>query len=203
MLCGCGELSYQDKVDNFSVENLELKKGQIVFVGDSITEKYNLKEHYKDINLQVYNRGISGDTVDWLLNRIQVSAIDLLPSIIVLMIGSNDINYGRSAEEIANGYNNLLNFISTNLPNSKLYLLSIIPQNNKYSINAYQNNQTIIKTNQKIQNLATFYGYKYVNLYDELLDEKGFLDVNYSKDGLHLNKKGYKIWTALMKNVLV
>ena len=74
------DLTYDEKVLAFEKENVNLEKGQIVFVGDSITAKYNLDYHYPRCSLETYNRGISGDTTDWLLTRMQSSVFDISPS---------------------------------------------------------------------------------------------------------------------------
>ena len=195
-------MSYEEKVEAFVNENPNLKQGQIVFVGDSITAGYSLKSYYRDLKFETYNRGISGDTANWLLARMQVSVIDIAPSEIVLMIGTNDINGGKSAEEIAKDYERILEWIATDLPQTKVFCISIIPQNHEYSENAAENNERIKETNAKIEILATERGYQYINLYDELTDQEGFLKRNYSTDGLHLSSRGYRIWTNVMKSYL-
>ena len=195
-------LTYDQKVEAFIKENPSLEKGQIVFIGDSMTAKYKLNRYYKGLDLKTYNRGISGDTTDWLLSRLQPSLFDLNPSKVVLMIGTNDINYGKSSQEIANVYEIILQEIKENLPNAKIWCMSIIPQNTKHSENAPINNATIIETNQKIQALANTFGYTYVDIYNSLTDANGLLDKKYSTDGLHINTKGYNVWTNLMKNLI-
>lgn len=195
-------LTYEDKVTGFASENMGLKKGQIVFLGDSITAGYKLNLHYYDSPLETYNRGISGDTTDWMLARMQVSLFDIEPSKIVLMIGTNDINANKSAEEIASNYKAILNLILSNLPGAEVICVSIIPQNTKYSKDAAVNNMRIRETNSKIETLAGSYGYEYINLYDNLTDCDGLLKKGYSKDGLHLNFMGYMAWTKAMRDVL-
>ena len=195
-------LTYEEKVEAFALENSKLTSGQIVFIGDSITAGYNLERNYSDLSLEVYNRGISGDTSDWMLTRMQVSVLDIKPSKIVLMIGTNDINGGKSPEEIAQNYENILSLIALNLPDTEVFCVSVIPQNTKFSKNAAENNLLIQKTNEKIRGLVQEYGYEYVNLYDELVDADGLLKRGYSTDGLHLGRKGYDVWTRVMKPFL-
>ena len=195
-------MTYEEKVEAFALENSKLTSGQIVFIGDSITAGYNLKRNYSDLSLEVYNRGISGDTSDWILARMQVSVLDIKPSKIVLMIGTNDINGGKSPEEIAKNYENILSMIALNLPDAEVFCVSVIPQNTKFSENAAENNLLIQKTNEKIRGLVQEYGYEYVNLYDELVDTDGLLKRGYSTDGLHLGRKGYEVWTRVMKPFL-
>ena len=49
-----------------------------------------LDTYYTDMELNLYNRGISGDTTIDLKNRMDVSAFEIKPSVIVLMIGTNN-----------------------------------------------------------------------------------------------------------------
>ena len=196
-------VTYEEKLENFISENPSLEKNQIVFIGDSITAGYRLNRYYRNLNAETYNRGISGDTTDWMTARLQISLFDLAPSKIVLMIGTNDINGGKSADEIAANYENILCLIASNLPNTKVCCISIIPQNKEYSTEAPENNLRIQETNKKIELLSKSFGYEYVNLYDSLTDESGLLKRNCSSDGLHLNQKGYRIWTQAMKEFLI
>lgn len=195
-------MTYDEKVAGFASENSKLEKGQIVFIGDSITAGYKLNLHYFDSTLKTYNRGISGDTTDWMLSRIQVSLLDLEPSKIVLMIGTNDINANKSAEEIALNYDAILALISSKLPDAEVICISIIPQNTTYSDDAEENNLRIRQTNEKIEALSSSYGYEYINLYDNLTDDAGLLKQGYSRDGLHLNFRGYIAWTKALKDRL-
>lgn len=195
-------MTYEEKVAAFELENPTLKKGQIVFLGDSITARYKLGHSYSDLSLEVYNRGISGDTADWIIARMKVSVLDIEPSKVVLMIGTNDINGTKGADEIAQDYDNILGLLASNLPDTEVICVSIIPQNTKFSQNAAQNNLRIKQTNEKIRELAREYGYEYVNLYDELTDTDGLLRRSYSADGLHLGRKGYEVWTRVMKPFL-
>lgn len=197
-----GTKTYDEKVAAFANENSSLEKGQIVFLGDSITAGYRLGVHYRNSDLETYNRGISGDTTDWLLTRLQTSLFDLAPSKIVLMIGTNDINLGKRPEEIAKNYESILNLIASELPDAEVWCVSIIPQNNKYSAQTQENNRRIQETNREIERVASTYGYQYVNLYDRLTDKEGFLRRGYSTDGLHLNFWGYCVWTDVMKEHL-
>ena len=194
--------TYEEKVEAFAQENATLMQGQIVFIGDSMTARYKLNRYYGDLELAVYNRGISGDTATWLQTRLHTSLLELAPSKIVLMIGTNDINYGKSAQEIANDYENLLRLIRQDLPNAEIFCVSIIPQNTDYSQDALSNNARICESNEKIKALANSYKFEYIDLYGLLVDESGLLNGKYSADGLHLNNKGYAVWTGVIKERL-
>ena len=95
LLTGCSDnrdyaVIYQEKCEKFDSQNIKDFNCDIDFVGDSITEGYDVKSFYKEY--KVANRGISGDTTDMLLTRMDVSAFDLQPIVISLMIGTNNLD---------------------------------------------------------------------------------------------------------------
>ena len=197
---------YNNKVMSFGVQNANLSKGQIVFVGDSITDLYPLDDYYADLDLACYNRGIGGDTTSGVINRLQVSIFDLEPSKIVLMIGTNDVNGGVAFDKIISNYRIILDEIKKNQPTVELYFVSVIPQNEvlrgSNGFDVTKNNETIKNINKEIKNLCDEYGYTYVDMFLDLLDEEGYLHKDMSDDGLHLNSNGFEVWTLLLKPYL-
>ena len=197
---------YEIKCEAFGVQNANLAKGQIVFIGDSITDLYTLDTYYSDLPLAVYNRGIGGDTTQGVLNRLQGSLFDIAPSKIVLMIGTNDINGGSSDTEILDNYEAILLSVKEKLPSTEIYCMSVIPQNEKLeeytTLDISETTEKIKRINPLIESLATEYGATYVNLFPYLSDTNDRLIAEYSDDGLHLNAEGYEIWTSILKPYL-
>jgi lysophospholipase L1-like esterase len=198
---------YNNKVSAFSVENFNSSTGQIVFVGDSITDLYKLDSYYADLDLASYNRGIGGDTTQGVIERLNVSIFDIMPSKIVLMIGTNDVNGNVQNEKILSNYRIIFDEIKKNQPTVDVFVMSIIPQNKDIEkaagIDVTKNNKTIKYLNSEIKNLCGEYGYSFLEIYDLLLDEEGYLDKEYSDDGLHLNAAGFEIWTEVLKPYLM
>lgn len=197
---------YDQKCAAYAVQNTNLAKGQIVFIGDSITDLYILDNHYADLPLACYNRGIGGDTTHGVLQRLQVSLFDISPSVVVLMIGTNDINGGDSPEAILQRYGQILEQIYANLPDVTLYCMSVIPQNTDietYStIRIADTTPKILSVNTGIRALAADKGAVYLDLFSLLADENDHLIREYSDDGLHLNVAGLTVWTQLLKPYL-
>lgn len=200
------KLYYDSKCAAYAVQNQNLAKGQIVFIGDSITDLYILDDHYGDLPLAVYNRGISGDYTDGVLARLQVSVFDLAPSKVVLMIGTNDVNWGVSNDVILQRYEQIVDSIFATLPEVELYCMSIIPQNKQIetysSIRVEKTTQVIRQLNPQIKALAEEKGAIYLDLFSHLADENHHLIEAYSDDGLHLNVAGLEVWTGLLKPYL-
>ena len=197
---------YQNKVTSFGIQNENLSKGQIVFVGDSITDLCPLDDYYSDLDLACYNRGIGGDITLGVIDRLQVSIFDLNPSKIVLMIGTNDVDFGYPYEEIVSNYRNLLEKIKENQPTVDMYVMSVIPQNKDLEkssgLDVTKNNKTIQKLNLDIKKMCEEFGYTFVDIYPELIDEAGYLRKDCSDDGLHLNAGGFEIWANTLKPYL-
>ena len=200
---------WQMKYDSFKVQNANLSKGQIIFVGDSITDFYPLDDYYSDLNLATYNRGIGGDTTGGLLDRMQVSIFDLSPSKIVLMIGVNDVFGGRKSNEyVLDNYEEILTQISDNLPSAEVHCMSLLPVSldiQPYAPNydIAELNNRILQINTKIEELASGFGYDYHNLNQLVSCDGDSLKTQYTDDGLHLNSAGFEVWTNLLKPFLI
>ena len=196
---------YNNKVAAFSVENANYAKGQNVFIGDSITDLYHLDEYYSDLDKATYNRGIGGDTTIGVLDRLDVSLYQIAPSNIVLMIGINDINCGYLEDDIVARYTSILDNIKSNLPSSKLFVMSILPMHDSMPdyVDLDKNTAIIISINSKIKVLAEERSYQYMDLFSLVKDDNNRLIKAYSEDGIHLNDAGFRVWTDLVKPVLI
>ena len=197
---------YHNKVASFEIQNSNLSEGQIVFIGDSITDLYPLDSYYADLDRACYNRGIGGDTTQGVIDRLKVSIFDVNPSTIVLMIGTNDVDGGIPNDKIIENYKIILSEINKNQPMVELYFVSVIPKNKDLEgytdLDVDKNNKTILMINEEIQKLCNEFGCTYIDLHSNLLDENGYLRKNLSDDGIHLNANGFEIWTSLLKPYL-
>lgn len=197
---------YDNKVFSYIVQNTNLSQGQIIFIGDSITDFYHLDDHYADLPLAVYNRGIGGDTTFGVLNRLNVSLYNLKPSKVVLMIGINDINSGLMVNYIADNYSAILGDIKANLPDTRVLCMSVMPMNdtvlNYGAFDLDARNAEVVALNERIRALAEDKGYTYIDLFGAVADDNGKLIGEYSVDGLHLSAAGYAVWTSVVKPYL-
>jgi lysophospholipase L1-like esterase len=134
-------------------KKITLRKGDtVLFQGDSITDwgrdKNNsspndfgalghgypllaacplLKDH-PDKDLQIYNRGISGNKVFQLADRWSADCLDLKPNVLSILIGVNDYwhtltnGYTGTIETYRNDYKKLLDRTKQALPDVKLII---------------------------------------------------------------------------------
>ena len=66
------------------------KRPDILFVGDSITNWWDLSLYFSDLGY-VVNRGIGGDTTTNILRRSEADVFQLEPKTVVYMAGINDL----------------------------------------------------------------------------------------------------------------
>lgn len=177
----------------------------IVFFGDSITSGYKIEEFYPKNN--VINSGTSGDTTENLLERME-DVYKYNPSKVFILIGINDLNRGKSIDEITKNIQKIINNIKANRKYTKIYIESVYPINRNvfeekdYSFNEKINNDIIKELNNKIKILCKENKIQYIDVYNSLLDNDGNLKDIYTNEGLHLSDLGYfKVTTSLNKYI--
>jgi lysophospholipase L1-like esterase len=196
--------TYFARTNEFKIYNRFAKPGGIVFLGDSLTQRYPLNEFYPGLHL--YNRGIDGDTTEGVLKRLELSIFDLKPTMMVLQIGTNDLQVaGLSKENTISNIQLIVRNIQTTQPSIKIILVSLYPVNlsvdklvNKFIVGP-RNNQDIKTINEAIEKIQ---GVRFVNAYPHLLNEDKELNMQYTKEGLHLSLAGYAIITPLIRQAI-
>jgi len=172
----------------------------IVFLGDSITDEGEWSALFPA--LPVENRGIGGDTTLGVLNRLH-QVIVLQPSQIFLMIGTNDLCFGRSIPDTIANYRQILTRLHTELPNTKIYIQSVLPFNDAlFPSRSLRTNNNIKQLNTEINKLAQTYHDPYIDLTPAFSGPSGRLPAQYTTDGLHLNASGYLLWRDQIKDLV-
>jgi len=172
-------------------------KNPVVFLGDSITFFGNWDDLFPDSPVE--NRGIGGDSTRGVLNRLD-QVIAMRPAQIFLMIGTNDLCYGRPVPDIAVNYDRILRRFKTELPQTEVYVQSVLPFNDQiFPSRAYRTNANIRELNKEIRRLAKKYDYQYIDLTPAFTGPDGRLPAKYTTDGLHLNADAYLVWRDLIK----
>lgn len=192
-----------NKMNNYTLLNEKYaKNGQIVLYGDSITEIFNWYELFYEFSvkngLAVYNRGISGDTSDRLYERLSDNVLNIKPSVLVILIGTNDLGLGLDNDFTQNNIEKIITQVKSEIPDCKIIIQSVYPVNKHMSRQSglmvgKRRNGDIKQLNKRIKETAEKHQCTYLNLFDRLSDENGMLNENYCYDGLHLNAKGYEI----------
>lgn len=169
-----------------------------IFLGDSITEGYNLDQYYS--NYPVVNSGVGGYTTDQILEKLDKMVYRYNPTKVFLLIGTNDIAQDRSQEHIINNIKQIIDNIKKNRRYTEIYVESIYPINPRKE--KLRDNGLINSINNDIKQLCEERDVTYINVHDLLIDDQGNLKSEYSNDGLHLTEKGYDVVTSKIKMYL-
>ena len=173
----------------------------VVFLGDSITDFYDLKKYYPDHF--VVNSGISGNITDDILDDMEKRVYQYNPSKVFLLIGTNDLHKERKVEEVVENIQKIITEIKENRPKVEIYLESIYPVNKDIGDGAQnRHNEDIRSINDKLEEYCHDEKITYIDLYDDLANDEESLKEEYTKDGLHLNDEGYDKVTEKIEKYL-
>ena len=178
---------YYHKKEHF--ELLPDTPNEIIFLGNSITDNAEWAELFSDPNIK--NRGIGGDDTDGILGRLS-EVTSSKPDKIFIMIGTNDLAYGKKVDDIIGNYTKIIAQIKDDSPTTKLYVQSVLPVED--ALHYTRPNAEIININDQLIEICKAEGVTYIDLHSVFSDENGKLNKEYSIDGLHLNGEGYEVW---------
>lgn len=188
---------YEDR--NTLFQTIGTRKEDVIFLGDSLIDNAEWGELLENSNVK--NRGIAGDTVRGVINRIDyISSYN--PKEIFISIGINDILRGKRPEDILAEIKQLVSKIDST---TIVYFHSILPVNSELYILAESEeidiiNQNVEILNQMIESELTSDRLIYVNIYKIMTLNKE-LSSEYTTDGLHLNGDAYQLWVAELRRI--
>jgi len=140
----------------------------------------------KSIRLQAINKGLNGDLTEGMLNRFDRDVLQLNPSHVIILGGTNDIGWGIPVTEI---YSNLEEMYNKAIHHGILLIACAIP-----SILGYDSLiPPRVRLNKMIHSYCKRKGTRYVDLFSATADPATQrLSPQYSNDGLHLSAEGYR-----------
>lgn len=175
--------------------------GALILLGDSHIEQCEWHEWQLDTTRPVLNRGIVGDGVDGLLARLDADVLRHRPAQVVVCIGTNDLLFGRRAEDIAARYREIVQRIRQGAPQAGLVLVSVLPVNNTVKKSGLEKAQ-VLALNEHIRRIAGEWSIPYLDLHAALADGDGNLSEKFTADGVHLNGAGYAVWQHNLAPIL-
>jgi lysophospholipase L1-like esterase len=194
---------YYDRIEQFKRENAAART--IVMVGSSHVEGFDAARLLP--GRRAVNRGIGSDRIGLtdrgVLHRLDSSVFDCNPGFIILENGVNDLgelsrNGTPSIDEIDACYRKVVTRIRTRLPDVPLVIVSLFPTRDRFA----PLTPHILEFNQRLARIADENGCRFLDVFKPLADEQNLLRREFSRDGLHLNEAGYRVWARLIEEVL-
>jgi len=172
---------------------------RVVFMGNSITQGW-IDTHPDFFKNNPYlDRGISGQTTPQMLIRFRQDVIELKPTVVVILAGTNDIagNTGPSTLEMI--MNNLASMAElANANDIKVVLCSVLPAFDYPWKHGMEPNIKIPKLNEMIKAYSTEKGFVYLDYFSAMSDEKNGMIAEYTYDGVHCTSKGYDVMESMV-----
>jgi lysophospholipase L1-like esterase len=205
---------YQARLNNPDRDNLKryvetnerlgapsAQQPRVVFLGDSITDGWRLKEYYGG-DRDFVNRGISGQITGEMLGRMQADVIALKPRMMLVLAGTNDLARGIATSTIENNLSMIADLAEAH--HIAPLFASLLPVSDYHKDVNPQYEQTfrrppakIIELNTWIRSMCEQRRFVYVDYFTAMVDKSGFLQSDLSDDGLHPNAQGYRIMAPI------
>lgn len=189
------EIKNFEKQDSISTP----AKGQILFIGSSSFRIW--KSFATDLaGIAAINRGFGGSTMTDALYYFDRMVVKYEPKAVVVYEGDNDLAMGKSVEELAKEYVEFSNRLKKTLPKTKLVYLAVRPSLSRIAIVEKQK-----QFNNWLENYCKSEKNRYfLDMHSPfyLTDGTVMQDI-FISDRLHLNEKGYQIFSSNIRSFIL
>ena len=175
------------------------KRQGVVFYGSSSIVKWvTLAQDFPDYT--VLNRGFGGSTLLQCNQQVKRIVNPLEPSILVIYAGENDIAGGQVPLVVQTSFRQMIPRIRRVYPTIPIAFISLKPSPSRVD-KMPQMNETNYRIRDDIRLL--FPGVTFINIWPDMLLPNGQPNPDlFSSDNLHMNSKGYAIWTKAVASYL-
>jgi lysophospholipase L1-like esterase len=164
----------------------------ILFIGDSLIEFFDWAARFP--GRRVFNLGVSGETVQWLLDRLdRITAAHPSVRAVFLMTGIN--NVALEEPDFMDDYGKVLDRLASAYPDARLYVNSLLP-----TLLPWITPEAITALNENLRALAEEREVRYIDIHS-LFAEAGVRDC-LLPDGVHLSEKGYAVWSDAVQEFM-
>lgn len=166
----------------------------IIFTGSSSIRRWtSLADDFPD--LPVMNRGFGGSEVFDSFNFADLTVLRYKPRQVVMYAGSNDISAGKTPQRVLEDIKAFVAKVHAALPDCRISYISNAPNPSRWKLEDKMRElnrlaEDYCKTDPRLE---------YINTHDAMLGADGNPLPNiFVSDQLHMNAKGYAIWTQII-----
>ncbi|MEQ1907079.1 MAG: GDSL-type esterase/lipase family protein, partial [Pirellulaceae bacterium] len=180
-------------------KRIEQDQKAVVFLGDSITQGWGDDLHGAFPGLKAANRGIGGDTTRGMLIRLKEDVLDLNPSGVVMLMGTNDLEEKAEPQIIADNVKLIIEALKKHDPEMPIVLCQVFPSSESMNRPADRIKEinrlcaAAVRGDSQITVLETW---------TLFANEKGDAKAEEMPDLLHPNDAGYAKWAGALRPVL-
>ena len=179
------------------------QRPRVVLMGDSITDFWRQGDPGL-FGHGIVDRGISGQTSSQMLLRFWPDVIALRPRMVQILAGTNDIA-GNTGPTTARQYEqNIEAMVELAQAHHIQVLLGSIPPAVSFwwTAHPYRPAVQIRRLNAWLRRYARARGAGFVDYYAALATPAGAFRRDLSNDGVHPNRAGYRVMTALLRTAI-
>ncbi len=173
-------------------------KGSIVFIGSSSIRMWKtLDADFPD--QKVLNRGFGGSEMEDSVAFVDRIVFPYEPKMIVVYAGGNDINSGKTPERVFSDFKAFVAKVRTKMPDVEIAYISIAGNPKRWAqVDKVKEANRLIEEYTKQEK-----GTKFINVFPAMMGPDGTPKPDiFLPDNLHMNAKGYAIWTEIVKSYL-
>jgi lysophospholipase L1-like esterase len=193
------------RAENATVPAPKPDEARVVFMGDSITDRWGRHQGSFFPGKPYINRGISGQITGQMLVRFRPDVLALKPRVVVILAGINDIGGNADPATLGVIEDNLTSMAElARDSNVNVVLASIMPVNGYVEPNMASSHpaENILAVNAWIKSYAQREHFVYLDYYSAMLDAHRQLKRELSDDGLHPNAAGYAVMAPLAEQAI-
>jgi len=163
---------------------------EVVFMGDSITDRMNISMLFP--NKPYVNRGIGGQITSQMLLRFRSDVINLHPRVVVILGGTNDLKKMKKYHPIEGILENVKSMAElARVNNIQVIIASLLPVCGEKADGRPPFD--ILRVNKLLFEYASQNGIIYLDYFYALVGSDGLLKQELTTDCLHINEAGYMI----------
>ncbi|WP_428307404.1 SGNH/GDSL hydrolase family protein [Lacipirellula sp.] len=191
----CNPEVWADAIAKFEEEDKKMPppKQGVLFLGSSSIRLWDVQKSFPD--MLVVNRGFGGsqicDSTHYAERLVNIHE----PRGVVFYAGDNDIAGGKSPEQVRDDFRAFVEKVRGPQPELPIIFLAIKPSIARWKLadKIKEANRLIAEDFDEMGNMT------YVDVWPGMLDEQGEPRKElFADDGLHMNDKGYEVWTELV-----
>lgn len=185
----------------------------IVFIGDSITEGWNVSQVFAEFG-NVVNRGISGDVIDIIEKRFAADVLQLKPRVAVIHGGVNNTfpffetaegdmpaAIEKAVDTFVRSYEAI--FEACRRAGQRVIACTITPLAEQPSPGAAARKRTAAQMNEELLRLCRLYGVPCADYHTPMVEFDGLTaQPCLTYDGLHPNNDGYARMDRVIRPIL-
>lgn len=173
-------------------------KDAILFVGSSSIRLW--KTLAEDLpNYKVINRGFGGSQIADSIHFAERIVLPYQPRMIVMYAGGNDINAGKTPDQVANDFKAFVAKVRGKLPDTRIAYISIAPNPARWA-----QVDRVRRANELIREfIATDSRLAFIDVFPHMLGQDGHPRPDiFVEDRLHMNEHGYALWKRIVGKAL-